>query len=154
MQPEVRAWQLPDRHTAVEGSLNRVFVVANLHYLIHWPTQGGYNFVSGPLADITLITAFASALYLWLRNTTATSTAAGACSGIPIPSTATQCVGSTTQTGTVCAARRTGPGSPAPACRKPATRRAEGCCFAGASEVGREGFEPSTLGLRVPCSTS
>ena len=35
---------------------------------IHWPTQGGYNFVSGPLADITLITAFASALYLWLRK--------------------------------------------------------------------------------------
>ena len=26
--------------------------------------------------------------------------------------------------------------------------------YAGASEVGREGFEPSTLGLRVPCSTN
>jgi hypothetical protein len=25
---------------------------------------------------------------------------------------------------------------------------------APAKEVGREGFEPSTLGLRVPCSTS
>jgi hypothetical protein len=36
--------------------------LASLHYLIHWPTQGGYNFVSGPLADITLITAFSSAL--------------------------------------------------------------------------------------------
>jgi hypothetical protein len=34
-----------------------VSAVANLHYLIHWPTRGGYNFVSGPLADITLITA-------------------------------------------------------------------------------------------------
>jgi hypothetical protein len=26
--------------------------------------------------------------------------------------------------------------------------------FIGHSLVGREGFEPSTLGLRVPCSTS
>jgi len=52
----------------VEGSLTRVFVAANLHHLIHWPTQGGYNFVSGPLADITLITAFAGTLYLWLRK--------------------------------------------------------------------------------------
>ena len=33
-------------------------VLADLHYLTHWPTHGGYNFVSGPLADITLITAF------------------------------------------------------------------------------------------------
>jgi hypothetical protein len=41
---------------------------ANLHYLIHWPTQGGYNFVSGPLADITLVTAFAGTLYLFLRR--------------------------------------------------------------------------------------
>jgi hypothetical protein len=45
-----------------------VFVVANLQHLIHWPTHGGYNFVSGPLADITLITAFAGTLYLWLRK--------------------------------------------------------------------------------------
>jgi hypothetical protein len=45
-----------------------MFVVANLRYLLHWPTHGGYNFVSGPLADITLITAFSSALYLWLRK--------------------------------------------------------------------------------------
>jgi hypothetical protein len=43
-------------------------LVANLHYLIHWPTHGGYNFVSGPLADITLITAFVGTLYLWLRK--------------------------------------------------------------------------------------
>ncbi|MDX6507457.1 MAG: hypothetical protein QOG06_2101, partial [Gaiellaceae bacterium] len=35
-----------------------MFVLASLHYLLHWPTNGGYNFVSGPLADITLITAF------------------------------------------------------------------------------------------------
>ena len=33
-----------------------------------WHDPDGYNFVSGPLADITLITAFASALYLWLRK--------------------------------------------------------------------------------------
>jgi hypothetical protein len=45
-----------------------VFVVASLNHLIHWPTHGGYNFVSGPLADITLITAFAGTLYLWLRK--------------------------------------------------------------------------------------
>ena len=68
MSPEDRARPSPDRGAAVGGSLTRVSVAANLHYLIHWPTQGGYNFVSGPLADITLITAFASALYLWLRK--------------------------------------------------------------------------------------
>ena len=34
--------------------------MASLHYLIHWP----YNFVSGPLADITLVTAFATTLFL------------------------------------------------------------------------------------------
>jgi hypothetical protein len=45
-----------------------VLVAVSLHYLIHWPMHGGYNFVSGPLADITLITAFAGALYLWLRK--------------------------------------------------------------------------------------
>ena len=43
-------------------------MVANLHQIIHWPTHGGYNFISGPLADITLITAFASTLYLFLRK--------------------------------------------------------------------------------------
>ena len=42
--------------------------VADLHSLIHWPTHGGYNFISGPLADITLVTAFVSTLYLWLRS--------------------------------------------------------------------------------------
>jgi hypothetical protein len=49
-------------------TLARVPVATSLHYLIHWPTHGGYNFVSGPLADITLITAFASSLYLFLRK--------------------------------------------------------------------------------------
>lgn len=43
-------------------------VLASLHYLLHWSTHGGYNFVSGPLADITLITAFVSSLYLFLRK--------------------------------------------------------------------------------------
>jgi hypothetical protein len=42
-----------------------VFVIADLHYVVHWPSQGGYNFISGPLADITLITAFVSTLWLW-----------------------------------------------------------------------------------------
>jgi hypothetical protein len=36
-----------------------VFVAVSLHYLLRWSTRGGYNFVSGPLADITLSTAFA-----------------------------------------------------------------------------------------------
>ena len=39
-------------------------LVASLNYVIRWPTHGGYNFVSGPFADITLITAFASTLFL------------------------------------------------------------------------------------------
>ncbi len=43
-------------------------LLASLHYLLHWPTHGGYNFVSGPLADITLITAFTGTLYLFLRK--------------------------------------------------------------------------------------
>ena len=43
-------------------------IAASFHYLLHWPTKGGYNFVSGPLADITLITAFTSAFYLWWRK--------------------------------------------------------------------------------------
>jgi hypothetical protein len=45
-----------------------VTVVASLHSVLHWPTHGGYNFVSGPLADITLATAFAGWLYLFLRR--------------------------------------------------------------------------------------
>jgi len=45
-----------------------VLIAASFHYLLHWPTKGGYNFVSGPLADITLITAFTSAFYLWWRK--------------------------------------------------------------------------------------
>ena len=43
-------------------------VLASLHSVIHWPTQGGYNFVSGPLADITLATAFLSWLFIFLRR--------------------------------------------------------------------------------------
>lgn len=43
-------------------------VIADLHSVVHWPAQGGYNFVSGPLADITLATAFVSALILWWRK--------------------------------------------------------------------------------------
>ena len=42
--------------------------LANLHDLVHWSTRGGYNFVSGPLADITLVTAFVGTLILWWRK--------------------------------------------------------------------------------------
>ena len=31
----------------------------------HWADHGGYNFVSGPLADITLVTAFVAAIITW-----------------------------------------------------------------------------------------
>jgi hypothetical protein len=48
--------------------LRAVVVAASLHYVLHWPTQGGYNFISGPLADITLVTAFLSTLILWWRK--------------------------------------------------------------------------------------
>src|SRR5690348_18374350 len=34
-----------------------MFLLALPHWL-RWPDNGGYNFVSGPLADITLLTAF------------------------------------------------------------------------------------------------
>ena len=40
-------------------------VLGDINYYIHWATHGGYNFVSGPLADITLLTAFVSALVLF-----------------------------------------------------------------------------------------
>ena len=43
-------------------------LAVSVHYIVHWPTQGGYNFVSGPLADITLVTAFVGTLYLFLRR--------------------------------------------------------------------------------------
>lgn len=43
-------------------------LAAGLHSWIHWADHGGYNFVSGPLADITLVTAAGSALYLFLRR--------------------------------------------------------------------------------------
>jgi hypothetical protein len=74
-----------------------VALAASFHYLIHWPTHGGYNFISGPLADVTLITAFAGTLYLFLRRST--SAAAGGWLGIPIPSTVIPCAGNITQKG-------------------------------------------------------
>jgi hypothetical protein len=43
-------------------------VIASLHSIVHWPVHGGYNFVSGPLADITLATAFLGWLYLFFRK--------------------------------------------------------------------------------------
>jgi hypothetical protein len=43
-------------------------LAASLHYIVHWPTHGGYNFISGPLADITIFTAFASGLFVFLRR--------------------------------------------------------------------------------------
>jgi hypothetical protein len=43
-------------------------LVASLHHWFHWPDHGGYNFISGPAADITLITAFVSTLFLWWRR--------------------------------------------------------------------------------------
>lgn len=33
----------------------------------HWADQGGYNFVSGPLADVTLLIGFVAFLYTHLR---------------------------------------------------------------------------------------
>lgn len=35
---------------------------------LHWTTHGGYNFVSGPLADITIVTGFGAGVWLWLRK--------------------------------------------------------------------------------------
>lgn len=43
-------------------------MLATLHEVVHWPTHGGYNFISGPLADITLATAFVSSVYIFLRS--------------------------------------------------------------------------------------
>jgi hypothetical protein len=43
-------------------------IAADIHYIVHWADNGGYNFVSGPLADITLLTGFLSFLYLWIRH--------------------------------------------------------------------------------------
>ncbi len=52
------------------GSAPNVSLVlfASLDYYIRWPMHGGYNFVSGPLADITLITAFVGWTALFWRN--------------------------------------------------------------------------------------
>lgn len=35
---------------------------------LHWTTHGGYNFVSGPFADVTILTGFAGGFWLWLRK--------------------------------------------------------------------------------------
>jgi len=43
-------------------------VLASLHAWVHWPDNAGYNFISGPFADMTLITGFGGALVLWLRK--------------------------------------------------------------------------------------
>ncbi|HEY4348776.1 MAG TPA: hypothetical protein VGM80_14425 [Gaiellaceae bacterium] len=43
-------------------------LIGSLHHILHWPTQGGYNFVSGPLSDITLVTAFVGTMYIFLRK--------------------------------------------------------------------------------------
>ena len=45
-----------------------VAVLASLHSVIHWPDNGGYNFVSGPLADITLATGFATWVIVFFRK--------------------------------------------------------------------------------------
>lgn len=39
-----------------------MIVAVSLHYVLHWSMKGGYNFVSGPLAGITIFTAFAGTL--------------------------------------------------------------------------------------------
>ena len=78
----------------------------SLHYLLHWPTQGGYNFVSGPLADITLITAFASAMYLWLRKHNCHVQGCWRSRGTRIPFTAIRSVSGTTLRGTASTPRR------------------------------------------------
>jgi hypothetical protein len=44
-----------------------MFLLGLPHWL-HWPDNGGYNFVSGPLADITLGTAFLGWLVLFWRK--------------------------------------------------------------------------------------
>ena len=77
-----------------------MLVAASLDYLVHWPDKGGYNFVSGPLADITLVTAFASTLYLFLRRHNCHVNGCWRMEWHPIRSTATRCARSTTRTAT------------------------------------------------------
>jgi hypothetical protein len=43
-------------------------VLVGLPAWFHWPDKGGYNFVSGPLADITLATGFGSWVWIFLRK--------------------------------------------------------------------------------------
>lgn len=45
-----------------------MLLAQSFHHIFHWPSQGGYNFISGPLADITLITAFVGTLWLWMKK--------------------------------------------------------------------------------------
>ena len=74
--------------------------IASLHYIIHWPTNGGYNFVSGPLADITLVTAFSCGTCLFLRKHNCHVNRCWRLHGILTPTTAIPCARSTTQTAT------------------------------------------------------
>jgi hypothetical protein len=76
-----------------------VALAASFHYLIHWPTHGGYNFISGPLADVTLITAFAGTLYLFLRRHNCHVRGCWRMAWHPIPSTVIPCAGNITQKG-------------------------------------------------------
>jgi hypothetical protein len=39
-----------------------------MHYIVHWADNDGYDFISGPLPDITLMTGFGSAFYLFMRK--------------------------------------------------------------------------------------
>jgi hypothetical protein len=43
-------------------------MLASLHTAFHWADHGGYNFVSGPLADITLATGFITWVIVFFRH--------------------------------------------------------------------------------------
>ena len=43
-------------------------MLASVHAVVHWSTHGGYNFVSGPLADITLATGFITWTIVFVRR--------------------------------------------------------------------------------------
>jgi hypothetical protein len=64
--------------------------------------RGGYNFVSGPLADITLITAFVGTLYLFLRRHNCNVRHCWRMAWHPTRRTATRCARSTIRTVTGC----------------------------------------------------
>jgi hypothetical protein len=59
---------------AAEAGCTLVALIASVHSVVHWSTQGGYNFISGPLADITILTAFLSTLYLFLTRSAGSTT--------------------------------------------------------------------------------